>query len=384
VSDPDVRLREGVVDSLLIFVAVRIVFSLVGVVAIGALTSRADPPAVEGWPIAAPTPGPETLVTASERQDAAWYLAIATRGYDPADGSAAFFPLYPLSIAVVAGLPGIGPLGAALLISNVCFAGALVMLHGLTRHEGMSPATARLTVLLISIFPTAFFFLAPYTEGPFLLASVSAFWFARRDRWGLAAVAGALAAATRSIGILLVLALGVEAVLRSRRDGRPLLPRLAAALAVGLGPLAYFAWWHVRHSDATAPWVAQRNWRREVVPPWRTIADAVSDAWSLGGYWLADALIVGVVVLAVLVGLRRLHPTYSVYAISSLAVPLMYVWPTRPLLSMPRFVAVIFPAFWVIARAIGRRRLVLWLVVAAFAVGYVWLGALFVTWRDVF
>ena len=107
------------------------------------------------------------------------------------------------------------------------------MLHGLTRLEGWSAHTARTTILLIAIFPTAFFFLAPYSESPFLLLSVSAFWFARRDRWALAGLMGALAALTRSIGVLLVLGLAVEAIQRSRQEGGPLLPRLAGSRSGG-------------------------------------------------------------------------------------------------------------------------------------------------------
>ncbi len=383
-SAAPVRLRDGVRDSLLVFLGVRIGFSVLGLIAAGVIAPRQGVPVVGGWPIEAVSAGWRLLITASERQDAAWFLAIATRGYDATDGSAAFFPLYPLMIRVVAWLPGIGPLGAALLVSNACFAGALVMLHGLTRLEGMSRDVARLTVLLIAIFPTAFFFLAPYSEGPFLLASVSAFWFARRDRWGLAALAGALAASTRSVGLLLVLALGAEAVMRSRADGRSVVPRLAAALAVGIGPVLYLAWWRVAHDDALAPWRAQRNWQRETQAPWRTVLDAVGDAWHQGGYWLIDVLVVGIVLIAVLVGLRRLRASYSVYALTSLAVPLVYVWPVRPLLSMPRFVVVIFPAFWVMALAAEGRRISAPAIVASFAGGYALLGALFVTWWDVF
>ena len=379
-----VRLRDGVRDSLLVFLGVRIGFSVLGFVATGVIAARQEVPVVAGWPIEAVSAGWRLLITASERQDAAWFLAIATRGYDPADGSAAFFPLYPMLIRAVAWLPGIGPLGAALLVSNACFAGALVMLHGLTRLEGMSREAARLTVLLIAIFPTAFFFLAPYSEGPFLLASVSAFWFARRDRWGLAALAGALSASTRSVGLLLVLALGVEAVMRSRTDGRSVFPRLLAALAVGIGPLLFLGWWRIAHDDALAPWRAQRNWQRETQVPWRTVLDAASDAWRQGGYWLVDALVVSIVLLAVLAGLRRLRVSYSFYTLASLAVPLVYVWPARPLLSMPRFVAVIFPAFWVLARAAERHRISTQAIVAVFAGGYALLGALFVTWWDIF
>ncbi len=51
---------------------------------------------------------------------------------------------------------------------------------------------------------------------------------------------------------------------------------------------------------------------------------------------------------------------------------------------MPRFVAVIFPAFWVMARAVERRRVLEPLAVATFAGAYALLGALFVTWWDVF
>ena len=378
------RLRDGLRDSLLTFVGVRIAFSLLGLVAVGTIAPRDNPPVVAGWPIAPATHGWDVLVTAAERQDAARFLAIATRGYDETDGSAAFLPLYPLAIEALAWLPGLGPLGAALLISNASFAASLVMLHGLTRLEGHSTEMARLTVLLVAIFPTAFFFLAPYSESLFLLLSVSAFWFARRDRWGLAALSGALAAGTRSVGVLLVLALGVEAVLQSRRDGRPLPGRLAAAAAVGLGPLLYVAWWQVRHGDAFAPWTAQRNWQRAPQPPWQTLIDAVGDAWRFGGYWLIDALVVAVVVAAVLAGLRRMRPSYSVYAVASLVLPLVYVWPGRPLLSMPRFVAVIFPASWVLARAAERARLPRESLVAAFAGAYALLGALFVTWWDVF
>jgi Mannosyltransferase (PIG-V) len=379
-----VRLRDGVRDALTVFLAVRIGFSLLGLLAVGLIAPREAPPVVPGWPIEPPRFEWSAIVTASERQDAARFLAIATQGYRPDDGSAAFFPVYPALINAADRLPALGPLGAALLVSNACFAGALIVLHGLTRLEGFSREAARLTVMLVAIFPTGFFFLAPYSEGPFLLASVAAFWFARRDRWGFAALAGAIAAATRSIGVVLVVALAVEAMLRSRDDRRALAPRLAASFAVLAGPAVYLAGWRARFGDALAPWTAQRSWQREIRPPWQTLGDAATAAWRYGGYWLLDVIVVAVVVVAVAAGVRHVRACYSTYAFVSLAVPLVYAWPVRPLLSMPRFVAVIFPAFWIVARAVERRRLPEPLVVAGFAAGYALLGALFVTWWDVF
>ena len=49
-----------------------------------------------------------------------------------------------------------------------------------------------------------------------------------------------------------------------------------------------------------------------------------------------------------------------------------------------RFVVVIFPAFWVIARAVERRRLPESVVTGTFAAGYGILALLFVNWWHVF
>ncbi len=380
-----VRVRDGVKYCLLVFLAVRIGLSLLSVAGVGPITPRGgELPAVAGWPIAPLEPGWHNAVDATERQDAAWYLRLATTGYRSDDNSAAFFPLYPLAVRVVALLPFVGPLGAALVVANASFLAALVMLHALTRLEFASEAMARRAVVFLAIFPTAFFFLAPYTESTFLLLSISAFWFARRDRWGWAAVMAALAAATRNVGLLLGPALAVEAWLQWRRDARALVPRMAAAAATALGPLAYLAYWQVRSGDAWAPIRAQTNWNRDLAAPWTSLTDAVHLAARYSSYWLIDLLVVGVVLVAVIAGWRRLRAPYLTYAGLSLLVELSAPTPGRPLLSMPRFVAVIFPAFWVFAFAVERRRLSEPLVVGSFAAGYGVLALLFINWWHVF
>jgi hypothetical protein len=381
---PVPRLRDGLRECVLVFVAVRVALSVLSWAAVAVVPVRTGLPVVPGWAIGPVTQGWRVMLTATERQDAAWFLRIATGGYAAGDGSAAFFPLYPMAIRALAWLPGIGPLGAALVVSNACFLGALVMVHGLTRLEGMSAQVARTTVLLLAIFPTAFFFLAPYTEASFLLLSVAAFWFARRDRWALAALAGALAALTRSIGVLLVFALAVEAIQRSREDGRPLLPRLAAAAAIAIGPALYFLYWAVAHDDFWAPLDAQRAWQRVFTFPGTALLHAVQYAWRYGTYWLIDIVVVGIVLVAAIAGVRRLRPAYSVYALASLALPLFEPFPDRPLLSMPRFVIVIFPAFWVMADAVERRWVPEPLAVGVFSGGYALLAALFLNWWNVF
>jgi Mannosyltransferase (PIG-V) len=383
---PAIRLRDGVKYCVLVFLAVRIGLSLLSVTGVGLIDPRGGPlPAVAGWPIAPISAGWHNAVTGTERQDAAQFLAIATRGYGRDDGTAAFFPLYPMAVRAVAWLPGVGPLGAALLVSNASFLAALILLYGLTRLEfGGSTSMARRSVLFLAIFPTAFFFLAPYTESTFLLLSVAAFWFARRDRWAWAALMAALAAATRSVGILLAPALAVEAVLQWRAHGRALLPRLAAAAATALGPLAFFAYLGARFGNFWASTDAERTWDRTFTPAWTTIADAVRLATQDFSYWIVDLLVVGVVIVAVVAGIRRLRPSYLIYAFLSLLIELSVPFASRPLLSMPRFVAVIFPAFWVIAAGVERRRIPEPLVTGIFAAGYGILALLFMNWWHIF
>ena len=68
----------------------------------------------------------------------------------------------------------------------------------------MQEDAARRTVVLIAFFPAAVFFSAAYTESLFLALSVGVLLAARRERWALAGALGALAAATRSMGVLLI------------------------------------------------------------------------------------------------------------------------------------------------------------------------------------
>jgi hypothetical protein len=377
------RIRDGLRESLWAFLGARLLLFAISVVGGGALVlPRDQPPTDAGFPIPNLLPGWHMLFTATQRQDAAWFLRLATSGYAPGDGSAAFFPLYPLTVRLVGALPAIGPLGAALIVSNAAFLGALIMVHALTRLE-LGTEAARRTVLFGAFFPTAFFLLAPYTEPLFLFLSIAAFWFARRNRWIWAMVAGAGAAATRSIGALLIVALAVEA-LAQWRNGRLLLPRLAAALGVALGPLAYLAYWQVRFGDFWAPLDAQRNWQREATFPLTALWHAVKLTWLYQTWWLIDVIVVGIAIAGILVAAFRVPLTYTVYAGLSVLIPLTFTYEQRPLTSMPRFMAVVFPAWWGFAIAAERRRPPETVLLVAFAAGFSLLAYLFINWQPVF
>ena len=164
------RLRDGLRPCLLVFLAARIGLSLVSVIAVDLVDplppvdvpGRTAPPATSGW---------HNAIDATERQDAVWYLRLADEGWSGEDASAAFFPLYPLTVRAVAWiLPGSDELIAALLVSNVAFLGALLALFALTA-DAFGERVARRAIVVAALFPTAFFFLAPYTESLFLFLS---------------------------------------------------------------------------------------------------------------------------------------------------------------------------------------------------------------------
>ena len=212
-SDPTTtapRLRDGLRPCLITFLGVRVGLIVLAAIAVGLFPAR-DAVSVPGWVAPPLGHGWHAIATSFERQDALWFLRIATTGYAAGDGSAAFFPLYPLLVRAVSWLLGGHPLLGALLVSHIAFFGSLLVLYDLTTREFSEPV-ARRAIVYIAIFPTAFFFFAPYSESLFLLLSLVAFREARLGRWGGAALAGALAALTRSLGIVLAPALVVTQI----------------------------------------------------------------------------------------------------------------------------------------------------------------------------
>jgi Gpi18-like mannosyltransferase len=389
------RIRRGIRYSLLVFLAVRVGLTLVALIGIGIIphTHTYQPVGVPGWPAPAFGTGPHVIFTSWERFDGLWFLRIAAGGYATGDGSAVFFPLYPLLIRSVSWIFGGHPFAASLFVSNACLAGALVVLYFLTAGE-LSESAARKAVVYMAVFPTAFFFLAPYSESPFLLLTVASFWGARRGRWWLAGVCGALAAASRSIGILMVPALAIEALHQWRRpegdaERGPLWPKLAWSASAGLGLLAYLLYWQAKSGDLLAPLHQEHTWERVASTPWHALNDATAFAFrhigaTYSGYYLLDWLVSIPCFLLAIYAFFRFRPAYGFYACASIVVPLCFIFPGRPLLSVPRFLAVLFPIHWGLADLAERRWVPHTLVVASSAALLGIFTVLFVSWYYVF
>jgi hypothetical protein len=333
-------------------------------------------------------PAGDALAAPLARWDSVWYLAIANDGYPAGDPRrAAFFPLYPLLLRAANAVVG-RPVIAGALVSVACFAVALVLLHRLTALELGLPA-ARESVWALALFPGAVFFSAVYSEALYLALSVGCLYAARTRRWAWAGAAGMLGAATRSAGVLLVVPLVVMWL--ARADGGRRRLRDAAWIAlVPVGLAGFCAALAVGGGDAFAPFHAQAVWYREFAGPFVGLWDGTAAAWR-GVHHLsepaarADVVLFGFLVAAVpaVAGtLRRLPPAYGAYVVAALALPLSYPVGPQPLMSLPRFLAVLFPLFmwlgaWLAEGGAPRRAAVL----VPSAAGLAIVTAVFATWH---
>lgn len=313
----------------------------------------------------------DILLSPLARWDSVWYLAIANHGYG-ATGSprTAFFPLYPLlsrGLGELGGGSRAAVLVAAYAVSLGALLGALYLLHRLTELE-LGSSAARPAVLLLCVFPASLFLGAPYSESLFLLASVGAFYAARTESWAWAGAAAAFASATRSAGVLLLLPLAIL-YFQGTAPGRRLRPDLAWLMLAPAGLGAYAAFLAVAHGDPLAFLSAQDLWSRHFAGPFVGIWDGTVAAWDglrqlasgsrepvffepAGGdpfrVAAVNLMLFGTLVFAgvAVVGvLRRLPFAYGAYVVAALALPLSYPVSPQPLMSLPRFLVVLFPVF---------------------------------------
>lgn len=303
------------------------------------------------------------------RWDAAWYLRIAESGYAGDQARAAFFPLYPLLVNA-AGLLGGGSPGAQLIaayaISLAAFFAALVLLGRLTALE-LGRERAGPALLLLAVFPAALYFGAPYSESVFLLASVGAFYAARTGSWAWAGAAAGAAAATRSVGVLLVIPLALLWWGQGPTVRRP--GQLGWLVLAPLGLAAYALHLGVAEGEPFAFLDVQGAWSREFAGPLGGVWDGLVAGFDGARQLLSGSrspvffeqaagdpfriaainlLLLGFLAFAAAacVGVwRRLPPAYGAWVTVALLLPLSFPVGPQPLMSLPRFLSVLFPIF---------------------------------------
>ena len=287
------------------------------------------------------------------------FFRVADSGYT-GEGSdplgTAFFPLFPMLLAALNAL-GLSFVVGGLLISAVASIVALAYLHKLAALE-LGDEGARRALLYLALFPTAVFLVAPYSESLFLAGAIAAFYFARRGQWGHVALPAAVATATRAAGLFLLVGLALE-FLRRREQDRAQLPKVLAALVIGLAPaLAFGAYLASTKGDFFYYLEVQRiGWQRQFTGPFEAFR-ATWETWN-GDYptnfiiaWRVEIIAAIVGVAAVLWALLRREWGYAGYMGTTMAALLTSSW----YFSIPRMLLSLFPIVLWLASATRRSR----------------------------
>jgi hypothetical protein len=313
------------------------------------------------------------LVGPATRFDAAYYLSIASHGYASKSVLPVFFPLYPLLIHGLSYLTGSDAI-AGVAISWASFGVALVLLHRLAELE-LGKRAADATVLLLAFTPLSFFFTAVYTESLFLLLSVGTIYAARRERWALAGILGALATLTRVTGILLVVPILIMHLPSRRRPGR----HLGWVLLMPAALVGYLAFLAASGFSWLAPFQDEAHWDRVSTGPIGGITSAVATAIQSTAaivrgsqpiydptrygplspaaesvFLLLILLLAGVILVSCL---RRLPLEYGAYGAMALMMCVSSPVVQQPLVSLDRYVLTIFPLYMAAGAWIAKRHL---------------------------
>jgi hypothetical protein len=306
--------------------------------------------------------------------DCAWYGDIVLHGYQaqpetlnfggPAGiANWAFFPLYPLLIALVQRLVPLAPALLGAIVSPLLTLAAVFAAQPL--FGGDRRAYLLFAALLLA-GPFSFYFATLYSESLFLLLTVAAFVALGRRNYLAAGLWGALLAATRSVGVLFVFALLLEAALELRgRGAREMLRRpdiVFGALLVPCGVFAFMAWLYLVTGDALAFAHIQRGWDRELVNPAMALWDAITapQGQVRGATVLGLATLAGLALSGVLAWQRQ----WAMAAFSGLCLMLAL---TQGVESNLRFVAGLAPLGIALCGMLAQRRWLFWPSLVVFA-----------------
>jgi hypothetical protein len=292
-----------------------------------------------------------------------------------------FYPLFPWlggALNALIHAPGL----SAFLVAGVASVVPGPLFYRLAQHDESPDVALRATWFLL-IFPTAYFLHIGYTEALFLALVIGSFLAARTGRWWLAGLVGGLAALTRINGLVLLLALPVEAATQWYMTPPEARRFRWDWLAIGLVAVGFGVYLALNWALYGTPFqfliVQHDHWYKSLASPLDAINGALGwfgsdDPDSRLMYGFIDLLFVGIGAVGTLVAAFRFRPSWFAWMLGNLVLFVS----TSFLLSTPRYVLTLFPLF--VALALPTRRV--WALVRVAAVslaGFVYFASRFAT-----
>lgn len=298
------------------------------------------------------------------RWDGPHYLYLAQNGYTNVGDEAnfiVFLPAFPLMVR------------AGLFIFNnpEIVAGALSAIIFLLACFIFYQFSSAKAVLLLAIFPTSYFFSAPYTESLFLLFASLVFFFSLKKRWFAAGLAAGFLTLTRPFGFLAASVIAIE-WLQSKEKRfsnllQAILPTLLALVSyLYLNKLVYsnyFAFQEILHT----------HWYKTFQFPWKGIAGSLTrEDLMTGPVEGITSIVAWVLVPIAFIKKLKIRVSFSVYYLLGV---IMFT-STGFILSAPRYLLSLPPFFLILTKIMQNKVLfTAWSV--ASLVGFIYLTHLF-------
>lgn len=282
------------------------------------------------------------------RWDAPHYIDIAKNGYVNSGEQRlfiVFFPLYPLLIRLATFNYQYINL-SALVVSNISSLIASIYLFKLAKLD-FEEDIAKKTILYISIFPTAYFLCAIFTEGLFLALAIASIYYARKERWWATGICSMFATLTRSFGLVLLPTLIVEYFLQRRWEWRKTDRNILWSGMVVVGFAIYLLInYQVTGNFFTFIEIQRTHWYQSLNPlqglanslGWATTAQFPENI-TVG----SAQIIFAILGLSCIIGSSRIHLrlTYRIYALFTWLMSVSTGW----WISVPRYILTMFPLF---------------------------------------
>lgn len=347
-----IQRREGLYVPIVLFLIFRLVTFLATHIFV--VQQPGTPPPWVYWnvgsatcdrPIVAQQPGSD-IINPWCRFDTAWYLKNALEGYHVGNPGIVFPPLYPLLIRGLASITGQFFL-SSLLVSNAACLAVFVLLYDVIEIEFKVNDVARRTVILLAVFPSAFYLLSGYSESLYVALTLAAFLTAMKRRWWMVGAFALLASLDRAQGLVLCLPLGWMLYEQFRPTGlNAMLRRLPAVLAPVAGVFGYRLYVALSHIGSIDAAYAS-EWRIYTRLPFEALQSYIMRLvhGQTLPYENNNALVLVLIFsLSILVTLK-LKLTYSLYVWGTLGIILLRYHEGPQFEGMFRYALTFFPCF---------------------------------------
>ena len=295
-------------------------------------------PTMQGW----------DFVGMHFRWDSYWYLDIVKNGYYLQENNTlsnvVFFPLYPLLIKIVGTLLLGNFVLAGWCISMIALVAACAVFYKLLK-EFHPDIDAEKPILLMLLFPTAFFFNVMYTESLFLLMTIATFYFALRREFYKAGVFALLGALTHSNGVFLALPILWRII---ERDGWKSVgsKKIILVFFAPIGTFLFLLYDYLKFKDLLLFFKIEAAWGRGFV--FNIDHFSFFSHPSIVNMGI-DIAFTALIVTAIVLVWKKLSPLYSVF----MSLTVLSALTSGTLMSIGRYSLVLFPLFIVLAKIKG-------------------------------